>query len=337
MSHSFAVPIVEALLRYASARSVARPLILGHAGLREHDIADPAGRVPAEAVYRLLTHLAREVQEDGLPLRLAELLSTEDLDVVGDALSTSTSALESVHQAARLTALLFDDGRFEVTEAARMIEVRWLAPFPTSVGERLYHELAVAVFLRQVRSSVSRDIPAAAVRFCHPGPQDLREHHRFFRSPVEYRAPITSFTLRRGDLEGVVPERADAALNRFFIRYADDLLEARSATETGRSLAARVRDVVGPALPNQDASSRFVAKRLGISERSLRRQLAAEGESFRGLVDEVRREKAESMLSDSDTPIGEIALLLGFSDTSAFSRAFRRWCGISPQRFRDAG
>ena len=132
-----------------------------------------------------------------------------------------------------------------------------------------------------------------------------------------------------------MPERADATLHRFFVRYADDLLEARGAIPESGSLADRVREVVAPALPNQDASSRFVARRLGISERSLRRQLAAEGDSFRALVDEVRRVKAESLLKESDTPIGEIALLLGFSDTSAFSRAFRRWCGISPQRFRE--
>ena len=263
------------------------------------------------------------------------MMDPGDLDFVGYALSTSASAQEAVVQAAKLSELLFDGGTFDVSESSRFLDVQWLAPYPGSLGERLHHELALSAFLRHVRSAVGRDLAPVAIRFRHPAPADLREHRRFFRGPLEYSSDSTGFRVRRADLEGLVPEKADAKLNRFFVGYADDLLEARGAITSQGNLADRVRDVVGPALPNQDASSRFVARRLGISERSLRRQLAAEGDSFRALVDEVRRTKAESLLKESDTPIGEIALLLGFSDTSAFSRAFRRWCGISPQRFRE--
>ena len=171
MSSSFAVPVVDTILQYASARSIPRPLTLGQAGLREHDLANPEGRVQADRVYRVLTYVARELGEPGLPLRLAGMMSPEDLDFVGYALSTSASAQEAVLQAARLAELLFDGGRFEVAQTSRFVEVQWVAPYPSSLGERLHHELALGSFLRNVRSAVGRDLAPVAVRFRHPAPQ----------------------------------------------------------------------------------------------------------------------------------------------------------------------
>ena len=258
MSSSFAVPVVDTILQYASARSIPRPLTLGQAGLREHDLANPDGRVQSDQVYRMLTYVARELGEPGLPLRLAGMMDPEDLDFVGYALSTSASAQEAVVQAAKLSELLFDGGTFDVSESSRFLDVQWLAPYPGSLGERLHHELAVGAFLRHVRSAVGRDLAPVTIRFRHPAPADLREHRRFFRAPLDYSSDSTGFRVRRADLEGLVPEKADAKLNRFFVGYADDLLEARGVIASQGNLADRVREVVGPALPNQDASSRFV-------------------------------------------------------------------------------
>jgi AraC-like DNA-binding protein len=78
-----------------------------------------------------------------------------------------------------------------------------------------------------------------------------------------------------------------------------------------------------------------VARDLGTSRRTLQRRLADAGASYQGLLDETRREAAERYLTESSLSIAEVAYLLGYSEPSAFHRAFKRWFGRSPQGFRE--
>jgi AraC-like DNA-binding protein len=100
-------------------------------------------------------------------------------------------------------------------------------------------------------------------------------------------------------------------------------------------ISARVQDAIARELPSGPPTMVQIAKRLGVSERTLRRALEEESTSFRVMVEGVRRGRAEQLLAQRRTSIGEIAFLLGFSDASAFSRAFRRWSGKTPKEFRE--
>jgi AraC-like DNA-binding protein len=101
-------------------------------------------------------------------------------------------------------------------------------------------------------------------------------------------------------------------------------------------LVERVRAAVATELTGRAPSLASVARRLGTSARSLQRRLENERTSFAQVVDHVRRERAEAALQAPDVAIGEVSWLLGFSDQSAFARAFRRWTGQSPARWRRA-
>jgi len=79
-----------------------------------------------------------------------------------------------------------------------------------------------------------------------------------------------------------------------------------------------------------------VARQLGMSERTLQRHLAEHGQSFQALVNEVRRQVAESLLTATDNSLNEVAFLTGFADQSAFQRAFKSWTGSTPLGFRQA-
>jgi AraC-like DNA-binding protein len=102
------------------------------------------------------------------------------------------------------------------------------------------------------------------------------------------------------------------------------------------SLADRVRRAIFHLLQRDAMTIARVAQTLGMSSRSLQRQLRDEKTSFRALVDDVRRELAISHVAAGHTPLSAIALLLDFSDASAFHRSFRRWTGKSPSEFRAA-
>lgn len=109
----------------------------------------------------------------------------------------------------------------------------------------------------------------------------------------------------------------------------------RSSRTDEHSTIDKVRGVVASRLPRGVPSIGVVARQLTIAPRTLQRRLAAEGVSYQQLVDIVRREAAERLLMDASMSIGEIGYLLGFSEPSAFHRAFKRWHSLTPHEYRN--
>ncbi len=102
----------------------------------------------------------------------------------------------------------------------------------------------------------------------------------------------------------------------------------------GTDLVTRVRSAIRASV--SDPRRPRIARELGMSERTLQRHLVAHGRTFQSVVNDVRRAMAESLLSTTAKPLSEIALLTGFSDQSAFQRAFKSWAGRTPLNFRQA-
>jgi AraC-like DNA-binding protein len=99
-------------------------------------------------------------------------------------------------------------------------------------------------------------------------------------------------------------------------------------------IVSRVKRAIVHDLPSGTPNEADIAKRAFVSSRTLQRKLADEGTSFRALLLEVRRELAEKYILDNSMPLAEISYMLGFSDTSSFSRAFKRWTGDPPNAYR---
>jgi AraC-like DNA-binding protein len=182
-------------------------------------------------------------------------------------------------------------------------------------------EFLFASFALRARAATEGQFALRAVRFAHPG-RPTAAHADVFGVTVEFGAPLDELELATAQLD--LP-----------LISADPItsaaLEARvaSLTATGRStLVDRVRRAATPILGTASLAS--IAQALAISARTLRRQLEAEGTSLRTLVDELRRERADQLLA-SGTPAKEVAFELGFSEPSAFSRAYKRWTGRPPK------
>jgi AraC-like DNA-binding protein len=327
---SVGVPILANYVRYARARSISRREVCDAAGIREEELDDPERRFPLQVLDAMIEFLMRRVDDPALPIHLIESTETEDLGVMGFAVLTSESADEAIRRAVRYLALLCDRGGWDLSTDEHEYRFRWVGPFPKTLAERVFAEAGTAAFVHHMRRTSGLDRAPVEVTFQHPAPVDTRAHRRFFRSPIDFSAPANTFRFRKADVVDAVPRRADAAMNAFFVRYA----EIELAKVESQGLVDRVRDAVLRSLASGEPSAPAIAKRVGMSERSLRRALAKEGTSFRSVVDELRRDRAQSLLVKREATIAEIAFLLGFADASAFSRAFRRWCGLSPQAYR---
>jgi len=123
----------------------------------------------------------------------------------------------------------------------------------------------------------------------------------------------------------------DASVAEFFDSHLDKELEELDYDD---GLPTRVRRQIARSLSQGVPTMSDVASRFGMSGRTLQRRLADDGHSFQDLVDSARRELAERLLRLSDYSLAEVAFLTGFSEQSAFTRAFKRWAGQTPRSYR---
>ena len=168
----------------------------------------------------------------------------------------------------------------------------------------------------------------AEVWFAHRRPDDVGPFHRHFRVPVRFDAEQNAIVFRATDLELRLPAY-DPTLHRLLQRQVD-ALEAAHAED----LPGQVRVVVQTALSNGPVSADQVAAAFSMHSRTLARRLHGFGTSLRTLVGEARYELALQMLGQSSMHVRQVALLLGYADASAFTRAFRRWSGTTPAHWR---
>lgn len=171
------------------------------------------------------------------------------------------------------------------------------------------------------------------VEFSHPAPRHALEYDLLYGAPCSFRAPRTALVFDRAVLDR--PVLQDEAELRAFLRRAPGDVLAR--LDYGSTAAAQVRRLLGQSLPDRMPDPQAVAARLAMSAQTLRRRLAAEGTSFQRIRDQLRRDVAIAALATGTVSIEDISQRLGFSEPSAFHRAFKRWTGSAPRSYQPGG
>lgn len=197
---------------------------------------------------------------------------------------------------------------------------------------RVMEDARAAILADLSRSSASGALDPLQVEFTYPEPADTRRHQELFRCRMVFGAPQWRMSWRLADAE-----RAFVADNRDLARANDQILDRMVKSLRPDTLIARVKRAVIDELPSGTPTEDAVARAVAMSGRSLQRRLAEEKTSFTALLAEVRRELAQEYVADRDLPVTDISFMLGFSDVSSFSRAFKRWYGRSPAAARAGG
>jgi AraC-like DNA-binding protein len=177
---------------------------------------------------------------------------------------------------------------------------------------------------------IKPDLHVLRVELRQPAPPALAPYEKLFRAPVHFGAAEDrlSFSSEEWDSPTVSP---DAALARLLEEHARILAERVPHAPSG--FQADVQKAIASGLPER-GSVEHVARALYVSVRTLQRKLVAAGTTFKEVSETVRGRLAEEYLADPSVSIAEVAFLLGFSDQSSFNRAFGRWTGVSPGRWR---
>jgi AraC-like DNA-binding protein len=195
---------------------------------------------------------------------------------------------------------------------------------------RQNNEFAMAVSVGLIRLMVGSQWTPVEVQLAHPAPPETSEHTRVFRAPVSFGCATNALAIEPELVERQVPA-ADERLYPVLRKYLDSVLREMPRED---GLLASARRTVGELLRDGDPTLAQLARKLEIGPRTLQRRLKGDGIDFKALVDDTRRRFSFNYLRDRKHTLTEIAYLLGYSEVSAFNRAFRRWTGSTPSEYR---
>ncbi|ACY14416.1 AraC family transcriptional regulator [Haliangium ochraceum] len=316
--------LVDALGAAAAAALLPEP---GAAGAAE----DLDARVSVDAVYALLEAAVQATGDEALGLHFAQHIEVGDLDALGFLMVTSPTMGDAFTRFIRYQRVWNEGERYELHERGELAHLVFTPYGPPRPAHRQMAEMAFYDVAINGGRLVEQGLDLRHLRFRHHEPAETGHYRELFGLAPSFSAPVDEIVLTRASLAQPLPD-ANAAMCAFFARHAQARLDALGPAP---GVVEQVRDIVGTALPEGPLALEAVAERLRMSARTLQRRLRAENTSLHRVLEQLRRERALSFLG-TPMAIGEIAYLLGYSEPSAFHRAFKRWTGTTPEAFRVA-
>lgn len=306
--------------------------------------------IPLTLIYDLWEAIMHAVDDPGFPLQAATEYEIADYELLGFLCLTCRTLGDALEAMVRYYKLWKEGPCWQVEYGGTAMSLVYRVPEhipghapghlssnssrqrPAAhcLGIRCDIESTFAQIVLAARRVTTRPLRPIEVRFRHRAPGNISAHLRLFEAPVRFQTERTEL-LFDTPLLATPLVKAEPRLSAYLQQHAERLVARLSSSS---SVTEQIKTFVRGALPRGEATLEAAAAHAGLSTRALRGQLAHAGTTFRKLIDETRLELARHYLENSRTSIEEIASTLGFSEPSAFYRAFKRWTGLTPRQFR---
>jgi AraC-like DNA-binding protein len=301
------------------------------AGLDSTRLQDANARYPYPRMQQLW-HLATEACGDPcFGLRVAEFCHPTTFHALGYAWMASANLAEALQRLVRYQRMMSTVLSMELIDEASSIRLRWnLANSesgPAAAPESA--DASVAVVVGLARQAAGDAFSPQRVLLQRPQPSCADRFFGYFRAPVEFSSADTALVFPRAAIEAALPT-ANADLARANEQVIHDYLARFDRSSVGMLVRAKLVEQ----LPSGGATEESVAEALHLSPRTLQRKLREEGTGFKQILEDMRRQLAIQYVQNSQMSLNEITYLLGFSEPSNFTRAFRRWTGVAPSAYR---
>lgn len=322
--------LARSILAGAAEHGVSAEALAAEAGLDLDLLDDGDARAPASTMLALWDAAGRLTGDESFGLRLGARTAGAAMALAGRLIVASATLGEGLARVFAYYRVFNDVHPASIEPLGDDVVVRvHTKAFPVTLPRHPL-EFAFAWFVAVASRAVGEKVRLTRVSFEHAAPAEVREHEAHFGCEVAFGAAESLMVVPRG-----LFERPTASPDPWLI----ELLESHASTLLAKlparaSTKDRLRAVLGELLPRGDATIELAAEALGKSPRSLQRKLKEEATTFSDVVDELRCDRARELLGDRDASLAEIALRVGFSDQSAFHRAFVRWTGKTPGEFR---
>lgn len=319
------------LLEFAVRKGADRQALMAKTGLTAEDLADQDGRVAMTKYVALMRTGIALSGDPALALHFGEAINIARVSIIGQigrASETMADALAQLNRYVRLVVEAESAGKYRF-ESIERDGAMWIVD--TRLNANAFPELTESAFAqlichtREFGHDSNRPM-VKLVHVTHARPVHWQEYERVFAAPVEFGKEWNAMQV---DPEWTTYRvaREDSYLGTILRGHADGLLKE---LEASRTLRAKVESIVLPKLHTGETSVEEISAKMGLSRQTLYRKLKDEGVTYEQVLDGLRERMALHYLGDRKISVNETAYLVGFSDPTAFSRAFKRWTGSSP-------
>ena len=305
--------------------------IFGHAGLAPEMAGEPTLKLSLSSFCRLFEEASRLSHHDNFGLWFGNQFAPRDLGLWGYAAISSPTlgmALENLvnlfryHQESSVMSMYQGE--------SGLVRLEYQIQAPDIIERRQDAELSLGMFYNVFRESCGSGWAPEEVHFEHAKPENWHEHETAFSAPVYFSQPANALLFKPDILSNPMPGK-DLALMAIMQTC---LQSVGKENDKPVSLVNRVQSTIRTELPDGYPSLQKIAASLHLAPSVIQRELSQEGVSYKDLVEITRKNLALMYIRQKHLSFSEIAFLLGYSELSAFSRAMRRWTGLSPRKFR---
>ncbi len=304
--------------------------IARRAGVDLAAIPDPDERIAADKIDVILQTAMPLIGDPAFGLDAAHCWHPANLGVLGHAWLSSSTLRSGLKRLACYFRLVGQRAELRIEESAHGIVVLFLRRSADAQVGAVMADMGMALLLDMCRMNAGAALRPVAATLCRSQPQLPEVYERFFGCAVRFGAEENSFTLATKDADRILPSS-----NRQLAAVFDRMLTEELARLDKDDVVARCGAAVLERLTSGESSAEAAAKHLNMSTRSLQRKLAKANTNYLRLVDDTRKDLALHRIEDPRWSITDITFELGFSQPSAFTRAFKRWTGLSPSEYQE--
>ncbi|HSZ10205.1 MAG TPA: AraC family transcriptional regulator [Steroidobacteraceae bacterium] len=324
---TIAICFVAAALESVRARRLDADALLREVGLSPGLLQSPQARVSAKH-YGALWRLVALTLDDEFFGQDSRRMKSGSFAMICHSVLGCKTLRSALDRTLRFYALILDDiyGRLSLAGAEASITLH-----QDATPQRVFaHEVLLMLLHGVACWLVGRRIPIKRAQFSYPEPAHSAEYRLMYSTSLSFQAPHTAIVFDAAHL--ALPIVQNERTVKDFLRNAPENILLKY--KNGSSLGARIRRRLRQSLPGELPEFEEVAAEMNIAPATLRRRLHEEGTFYQSIKDQLRRDLAIGYLSHSRRSAMDIGLELGFSERSAFHRAFKKWTGASPGEFR---
>ncbi len=314
---------VSILLEIGAELGISLDTCLAGTQIDPDELENPLASISVWQELALIRNMqASRGSDEHLGLMVSRRCTASAMGMFGQALATSDTLKQAWELMQRYQLLGLAFSRFEFSSYRQQLCLTLHDVDVPADCQRFCEERGMGACLTLFSDLLGRQIVPASVRMRLPAPADADVYHNFFGVEVQFDAPQTDIVFERS-IEGEPLPKANRKLQLASIRYCEEVIESQTLPMT---FEARVRAILEEGL---SLDLEAVAKHFGISSRQLRRHLANESTSFRGIQLKLKFGRAQALLQ-SGMSVSQVALQLGYTSQASFSRAFKKYTGKSP-------
>ncbi|WP_296063319.1 AraC family transcriptional regulator ligand-binding domain-containing protein [uncultured Amphritea sp.] len=320
--------LLEPALQLAQHYRLDQTEILENASLTHEEFSIPGARFPTSAYGQILQMLAHATDNPRIALNLGEATQPRMLGSIGFLMSTAATLGKAYQALIDYLPLLFEGAIIQMEQTPEGT----LLTFELNEPELQPVEYLLACLINWPRWLTGHQIPVRMVQLEFSKPENLLPYQQFFAAEVQFEAPRNQVLLA-SDYLSLSCIDANPEMHQLHREFADSLL-SKSAQQS--ALTAQTRNLIRRQLAEGNGCIRReqIAESVGLSLRTLQRKLGHLGTNFQDIYDQTRRDVCLQLIQRGQLSFGEITFQLGFSNQSAFQKAFKRWMGVAPSQYR---